>query len=225
MIFKEHKMIIIKFFRIIFLFGGISLFVMYFISTIMDGPKPPNGTLYTSVMYCVFGFLFYVLETNSKNKKINRKKTFLNKIESIIKKYMYELASEKINNIEEDAYGNVFFNQWYTNEIPYFIETVIKKEIKIPFKYLNDVIELVDEMSNIGIDKYYRKNEKKKVYRNIKKCEPVLDSNDYEKICTGILNKSGWEILLAKYDEGVGADIIAEKGKATVLIKCKKEFF
>lgn len=123
-------------------------------------------------------------------------------------------------SISRDAFGNPNENKWHKH-----IETFLSTQI-VP-----DVADYSTWRSSRAgreaagtVDRFTRQKDELKRRKNPLSAMEVhqISPLEYEQVCADILRKHGWNAQVTQSSRDHGADVIAEKQGARVVVQCKR---
>lgn len=151
--------------------------------------------------------------------------TVLEDCRSICEKHRHNLSSEKRRLVRKDAYGNVFADEWWSQDkgVHYFVDAVIIPALG------------QDRWSKALVLSRMSKNNQDFSQNLLRMIDQAADGSgsgcsfsdelsgvQYEEFCGQILTKFGWHVEETAQSGDQGVDLIASKGDTRVCIQCKR---
>ena len=126
---------------------------------------------------------------------------------SIIRDHEYILRQKKIQLLYKDDYGQWVFDSW-EREMDYFSINILQ---------ISDRSDL--PRYRLMIDSVVRSSKSDREY--IEQYNSEFTGSQYEAYCDLLMESAGWQTSRTKSTGDQGVDIIAKRGKITIVIQCK----
>jgi restriction system protein len=130
-------------------------------------------------------------------------------IDKLISKHADDLLRKRRQLIADKGYGIEDRSAWVAEE-DYFIREVVERELGRDVRMLNmDIRQHIDSQLDAILKT-----------KDTPATKP-LTGIEFEQQCAAILERSGWTVTTTPASGDQGADVIAKKGKKSIVLQCK----
>lgn len=168
----------------------------------------------------VWNLIMIGMSKSVKKRELRKTQTlqrFFQKVEKIAENYKNELALERSHLIYKDAYGNEQDDKWEKKGIAYFIDNVLLNKLSFDEKALYKEYSFKVQMM---INDVARRAEIE--IKSTSRFDESMSGVEFEKYCSDILSRNGWDVNNTKKTGDQGVDIIASQEGVEIAIQCKK---
>lgn len=141
----------------------------------------------------------------------------VNKCIRIVNKHIDTLAIKRMQLIRIDSYGVADTSKW-NEEVQYFMDKVLRPKLS------RDEADILNGYGITVFAQEYIEKPAREINARMEannEFSPSMSPEDYEKYCGRLLEKQGWSVRTTPVTGDQGADLVASKGNAVLVIQCK----